>query len=46
MTNECNTYKYYLKKDKKIVYCGPTYDLNYREAQHQKEFPVYFFFSM
>ncbi|MFW6116661.1 MAG: hypothetical protein ACOC6F_02945 [bacterium] len=36
---ERDTYKYQLKKGRKTVYRGITYDLARREAEHQEEFP-------
>lgn len=36
---ERDTYKYQVKQGRKTVYRGITYDLERREAEHQKEFP-------
>lgn len=36
---ERDTYKYHVKQGHKTVYRGITYDLERREAEHQKEFP-------
>lgn len=34
-----DTYQYYLKRGWRVVYAGITYDLNRREAEHQKDYP-------
>lgn len=40
MTEEKNTYRYYLKqRDGKVVYAGFTYDPVRREAEHVKDYP-------
>lgn len=36
---ERDTSKYHLKQGHKTVYRGITYDLERREAEHQKEYP-------
>lgn len=36
---ERDTYKYLLKKGRKVVHRGTTYNLTRREAEHQREFP-------
>ena len=36
---ERDTYKYQLKEGNKVVHRGITYDLERREAEHQKEHP-------
>ena len=36
---EKNTYKYHLKRGRKVLLRSITYDLNRREAEHQREFP-------
>lgn len=35
-----DTYKYYFKKEKKIVHGGITDDLERREQEHQQEWPT------
>ena len=34
-----DTYKYHLMQGHKVVHRGITYDLNRREAEHQKDHP-------
>ena len=36
---ERDTHKYHVKQGHKTVYRGITYDLERREAEHQKDFP-------
>ena len=37
--NECDTYKYHLRQNGKVVHSGATYDIARREVEHQEEFP-------
>ena len=36
---EKNAYKYHLKQGRKVLFRSITYDLNQREAEHQREYP-------